>query len=416
MPRGVRKNVSLEDLDGIILENTVGYSLYKLGEKQSVKYVGLIKLIEAMNIEEHNNEYIENLKKQLAEYGEDGYNFLDFDKDGIHRNGTEFSDSGINARGWIRQQTPKGESLKPINGFTASYQDLEGYNNEGFNSEGYTREGIDRKGRDREGFYVDTKFNDAGIHKETGTEYGPDGYNVKGYNIDGYDRDGKNKNGKTIEDIDEQKNQQRKNYLGLMSLAKGYATGEITIEDYLKNHKISLEELIAFAKQQNMDKDTIVGLYRKKGEYNQYKTKFNKADYFKNKTTINGIEVTSEMVDKILDYLKANDRYLSLKVVNEHIRAYVNGELVIEDKEDENKEKGQAKDPYINEMGEIVRPSANKSLEYLPISINLNESFMEIAKNQKVRDINKGNSEIKTNYKELENPTQTKEEEKDLED
>lgn len=73
MPRGVKKQVSLEDLDGIILENQVGYSLYKLGVKQSVKYVGLINMIKEMNIEEHNNEYIEKLKKQLEEYDEEGY-------------------------------------------------------------------------------------------------------------------------------------------------------------------------------------------------------------------------------------------------------------------------------------------------------------------------------------------------------
>lgn len=363
MPRGVKKQVSIEDLDGIILENELSYSLFKLGKQHTVAYVGLKKMIEEMDIEEHNNEYIEKLKKQLEEYDKDGYNFLGFNEEGIHRNGTKFSETGMNAKGWIGWSTSNGEYFKPINGFTATYRDLEGYDREGFDIEGYTREGIDIKGRDRDGFYVDSKFNDAGIHKETGTEYAPDGFNVKGYNIDGFDREGKNKQGKTIEELGEQKNQQRRNYLGLMNLAKGYASGDITIEEYLKNHKITLEELINFAKKQSMDKDTILGLYRKKREYNQYKTKFNKADYFKNKTTINGIEVTSEMVDKVLEYLKANDRYLSLKVVSEHIRAFVNGDLIIEEKQEEDVEKEQVEKPYIDDTGVIHRPEETKDKE-----------------------------------------------------
>lgn len=40
MPRGVKKQVSIEDLDGIILENELSYSLFKLGKQHTVAYVG----------------------------------------------------------------------------------------------------------------------------------------------------------------------------------------------------------------------------------------------------------------------------------------------------------------------------------------------------------------------------------------
>ena len=193
----------------------------------------------------------------------------------------------------------------------------------------------------------------------------PDGFTEEGIDNEGYNREGENKRGKTREEVAEQKDQQTSNFLGLLNLAKGYSEGTITIEDYLKNHKITIEELIDFAKKQKMDKDIVLGLYKKKKEYYTYSTRFDKANYLKTKTTINGVLITGEIVDKVVAYLKANNRLLSSKIVNDHIKAYANGQLKIGDEKTEENENVEG--PTINEFGEIIRPNNDKTFSTVDV-------------------------------------------------
>lgn len=411
------KEVSEEDLEGIIIKGEKSYVLHNRGDRKVITPKNAIKLIESMDIEAHNEAFLQKVISELEEYGEDGYNAFDFDRDGIHRNGTELSEMGYNAKGWKIAPTYGEAETKvssPFNRYTGTNFDLDGFDRNGFDAEGYDRNGYNVDGYGKDGY--DSKgWSSKSLHRDTGTEYDSDGFNINGYDKDGYDREGKNKDGKTREELDGQKNQQRKNFLGLIDLAKGYATGEVTIEDYLMNHKISLEELIVFAKKQNLGRDTIVGLQRKKAEYNQYKKVFNKAEYFKNKTTINGIEVTEEMVDKVLDYLKSSGRYLSAKIVHEHIREFVNGNLSLDEPDEKQAE------PHVNEKGEIIRPEGSTKDIDIPecpftIGTDVIESAKGIAGKETASSVKKGNTEIRSGYKELENPEQQIEDYKNLDD
>ena len=407
-----KKVITEDELKGIIVKGEGSYSLRNMGQITRITRVNDIKFIDGLDIEEHNKRFLEEIKAKRDNYGEDGYNELGFNEEGMHRNGTEISDEGYNSKGWVTIEFTKdydkprdAKMIKPLNSFTGSDRDLDGFDKYGFDIEGYNVEGYDKDGYDRDNIN-EQGFNREGIHKETGTKYGPDGYTQDGIDENGYNREQRNKNGKTKEEVDETKQQQRKNFLGLRELAQGYAKGTISIEDYLKNHKISIDELIDFAKKQDMDKDTIVGLYKKKTEYNQHKRRFNKAQYLKEAISINGVPVTEEMVDTVLQYLKDNDRLLSNKIVQEHIRKYANGELEISPKDntvEEKKEEHESTEPYINESGEIIRPGNGE--ETKPIAENISSSIFNMAKDEKSRDVVSGQKEVKTNYKEYVTPT-----------
>ena len=400
MKRNV-KEASLDELDGVIIKNRVGYSLNKIGVKKAITRVGLKQLIESIDIDEHNREYLANLKEQLETYDDDGYNFLGFNAEGIHRNGTEFAkhkfaaistskyqshpEGWINAKGWLKVGALDSEdkgTMMANNAFTGTRYDIDGYDIEGYDIDGYNEKRYDREGYNREN-YDERNFNREGIHRETGTIYDPEGYNREGYNEKGYNREGLDRNGKTEEELQSQQNQRRKNFLGLMNLAEGYAKGEISIEDYLKNHKITIEELIDFAKKQSMPQEIVTSLYYKKREYYQYKTLFSKKEYFKNKTTINGVEITEEIVDKVLAYLKANDRYLSLKIVNEHISAVARGELVLDDEE---KQEEQA---LITEKGAKVLAKQ--------VPMHKNDARTAVARLEEPDEMQKDTSEVSLN-------------------
>lgn len=403
-----KKVITEKDVEGVIFKATNGYIVRNMGETKRITRVNDIKFIDNIDIEKHNKEFLDSIRQKMNNYGEDGYNEFGFNEDGMHRNGTEFSDEGYNADGWViidkfrfnrnMEKEKLGTTTLTNNIFTGSQLDLDGYDKFGFSIDGYNREGFDRDGYDREGFNKQN-FNREGINRETKTQYAPNGFNEQEIDEEGFNKEGINKKGKTREDVDEQRKQQRKNFLGLHALARGYANGEITIEEYLKNHKITLEELIDFAKKQKMDKNTVIGLYRKKSEYNQHKKMFNKAKYFKEKTTINGVEITEDMVDQVLQYLKDNNRLLSNKIVNEHIIMLANGELDLEEKDEQGQE---ATTPFVNESGE------NRSQEntQLPIATDIKGRIEKLG--VVARDVQNTQTELKTNAIEIENPEQLK--------
>lgn len=87
-------------------------------------------------------------------------------------------------------------------GYTRSGRDREGYDREGYNQWGYDRNGFDRDGYNRAGCdkngYERNGFtgipSDEGgytmVHRDTGTDRDPEGYDYEGYRADGFNRDG----------------------------------------------------------------------------------------------------------------------------------------------------------------------------------------------------------------------------------
>ena len=100
------------------------------------------------------------------------YNEFGFNSEGMHRNGTRYDDEGYGA-----------------DGFDEDGVDREGFDREGFGSDDRDREGFDREGYGEDGY--DRKgFDRAGINKSTGSEYDDRGYNREGFDEYGYDRGG----------------------------------------------------------------------------------------------------------------------------------------------------------------------------------------------------------------------------------
>lgn len=110
----------------------------------------------------------------------------------------------------------------------------------------------------------------------------------------------------------------------------------MTLEDYIKCSKTSIDDLIAFAKKENMDAVIIRGLFKHKKLYSAYKKPFTKADYLKSTTLIiDGQEVkpTEEDVDKCVEYLQVNGSLICDKTVRDTVRGYLKGEIDITIKE-----------------------------------------------------------------------------------
>lgn len=231
------------------------------------------------------------------------------------------------------------------------------------------KNGLDKHGLDRFGFdrllYSRKKgkiykyWNDSGRNYKTNKMLDIEGYDRNGYDRDGYDKDGffkdgynkegVNKEGLTREEQEDKnekekenkKNQQRKNYLGLKNKAEKLGKGEISLEDYIKCSKTSIDDLIIFAKKEEMSADVIRGLYKYKKPYDVYKKPFNKKEYLATQGYfINGQEVkpTEEDVDKCIEYLQVNGALICDKTVKDTVRQYLKGDLDINIKDTEQKE------------------------------------------------------------------------------
>ena len=98
----------------------------------------------------------------------DGFNDLDFDEHGIHRDGGMYDEDGF---------------------------DVDGFNDRGFDEHGVHRDGgmYDEDGFNVDGFN-DRDFDEHGVHRDGGM-YDEDGFDVDGFNVDGYDEDGFNVDG-----------------------------------------------------------------------------------------------------------------------------------------------------------------------------------------------------------------------------
>lgn len=130
----------------------------------------------------------------------------------------------------------------------------------------------------------------------------------------------------------------------------------MTLEDYVKCSKTSIDDLIIFAKKENMDADVIRGLYKYVKTYKSYKKPFAKTEYLKSTILIiNGQEVkpTEEDVDKCVEYLKANGSLICDKTVRNTVRGYLKGEIDITIKEEDLEEQIEENEKKISD--ELVR-------------------------------------------------------------
>lgn len=116
----------------------------------------------------------------------------------------------------------------------------------------------------------------------------------------------------------------------LIGFAISYAMDYFTTEEVIINHRMTLDELIERIKPYNLQKDIMDRLEAKRPEYLRYKVKFDKAKYLKDKPIINGKPVTRDIVEKVLKYLRENERLRCDIVVRENIEAYMKGELKID--------------------------------------------------------------------------------------
>lgn len=250
-------------------------------------------------------------------YDREGYDKKGYDRDGYDREG--YAEDGYDIKGFNKEGFHR---------VTRAKYDEDGYDVGGYNIRGYNREGYDVNGFDVKGINKVTrdKFDENGYDKA--------GYDKKGYDKDGYDRDGYNeegydKRGKTKED---KKNIRRSIYLGLLSKTEKLANGQMSIEEYISTSKLTIEELIEFAKEQHMNPDIIRGLQRQKKAYKRYAKPFVKKNYLQSTILIiNGKEVrpTEKDVDLCIEYLKVNEILICDKNVRDTVKKYLKGEIDI---------------------------------------------------------------------------------------
>ena len=194
----------------------------------------------------------------------------------------------------------------------------------------YDKDGYDKKG-----------FNVNGINRDTGTAYNSDGYDIKGYDAEGYNAEGINRKGKARGEQSETSHSKIKNYLGLLDKAEKLAKGQLSIQEYISKSKMSIDDLIVFAKKQNMSAEVIKGLYKYVKPYKLYTKPFSKTQYLAETTLIiDGKEVkpTEQDVDLCIDYMKINEILVCDKNVRDIVRKYIKGEIDITNVEKEQTE------------------------------------------------------------------------------
>lgn len=106
----------------------------------------------------------------------------------------------------------------------------------------------------------------------------------------------------------------------------------MTMEEYIRTSKLSLDELITFAKNAHLSPDVIRKLYKCRSTYKIYKTPFKKEEYLKSTSLIidgKMVKPKAEDVDVCIEYLKANGRLLCYKTVTETISQYKSGKIDI---------------------------------------------------------------------------------------
>lgn len=289
-----------------------------------------------------------------------------------------FDENGIDQNNFTREG---------INIITNKAIDNDGYNALGYNMAGYDREGYDIYGLDKQG-YDEYGYNLSGRDKDG---YDREGYDKNGYDKDNLDRSGRKRPEKQLSEEEEKKREEnkiqtRKNYLGLINKTKKLGKGELSLEDYVKTSKTSIDDLIDFAKKEKMSADVIRGLYKYKKPYALYKKPFAKKQYLESTTLlIDGQEVrpTEGDVDKCIAYLKANNALISDKTVRDTVRKYLKGEVDITIKTEELQEQIEENKAIIAENEEKISQSLVEVVTCQQKKIKSQESEITDLKSQR---------------------------------
>ena len=272
-----------------------------------------------------------------------------------------YDEDGYDIFGWNAEEINKETQSKyDKDSFDMLGYNLEGYDREGYNRRGYDYWGYDREGYDREG------YNKKGYNREGYDQEGYDrrGYDREGYNKKGYNREGYDKFGKHYQEEQKiyNKEKSRKAYLGLLNKAKKLAKGELSIQEYIKRSKMSIDELILFANKNEMGADVIRGLYRQKKLYKMYTKPFSKKKYLDSTTIlVNGepVKPTEQDVDKCIEFLKSKKEIICEKTVRDTVRAYLRGEIDITIKENISEEVNQSHDEELTELDLVAAEQKN---------------------------------------------------------
>lgn len=153
-------------------------------------------------------------KDTLTEYSKAGFDREGYDANGYGTNGYRNPDYPFAIYSCLDNRDLTGVIIEALTAF--KYFDEDGihkdtgtrYNKEGFDikgtnkdtltkfdNNGFDRHGFDRHGYDKNG-YDEDGFNKKGINTDTGNLYGLDSYDTFGYDKDGYNNDGFNKEGR----------------------------------------------------------------------------------------------------------------------------------------------------------------------------------------------------------------------------
>ena len=101
---------------------------------------------------------------------------------------------------------------------------------------------------------------------------------------------------------------------------------------------MSIEELIVFAKKDNLSADVIRGLHRFVKPYQIYTRPFSKKEYLSSTTLVideKEVKPTEQDVDMCIQYLKSNGSLVCDKTVRDTVRKYLKGEIDITQKSEE---------------------------------------------------------------------------------
>lgn len=232
------------------------------------------------------------------------YDNRGFDKNGVHRNGTEYDENGYDIRGFNIKGVHRNGSYHDKYGY-----DIHGYNERGFNrfelhkngtkynEEGYNYCGYDREGYNKDGFNKDG-YNRAGYDKDG---YDRNGYNHRGFDRNGFDMQGYNLKGEYFEFIDKYLSDNTNIKIKNKELLYSEKVKNIFIDIELCKRNISIEDYVgALSHLRRAAGRMLTEVLLQSGmEYNKFKglTSFKKINIIKENRIIADKEI--ELLDEI---------------------------------------------------------------------------------------------------------------------
>ena len=222
-----------------------------------------------------------------TEYDENGYDIRGFNIKGVHRNGSYhdkygYDIHGYNERGFNRFELHKNGTKYNEEGYNYCGYYREGYNKDGFNKDGYNRAGYDKWGYDKDG-------------------YDRNGYNHRGFDRNGFDMQGYNLKGEYFEFIDKYLSDNTNIKIKNKELLYSEKVKNIFIDIELCKRNISIEDYVgALSHLRRAAGRMLTEVLLQSGmEYNKFKglTSFKKINIIKENRIIADKEI--ELLDEI---------------------------------------------------------------------------------------------------------------------